>query len=321
MRKLFYTIFLVSLFFISCEDELNPFGEVKDKYVVNLILRGDTTYQAATLLKSFAVEGFDPYANKEDQTVKGADIRVWQGDSVYVFKEITTDSLDNSRYQGSSTIYVNDKFRMDEKSADIEVEVLLPFGKRLKAFSKTPPPVDFDVQNSTATITGLEDKISMYWTGVGGEVYYQSRLVIRYFKESENRSVSHKIIVPIRYEQKDGTLTAIHEKPSTNIAFFKQRNIIDQTMELIAEPGVLNKLEYAVDAAYFEILSLDKPLSNYYISTNSELDGFSIRVDGTDFTNIDGGFGIFGSYRFQEKRIKIFREYIESFGYQAANPD
>jgi hypothetical protein len=62
---------------------------------------------------------------------------------------------------------------------------------------------------------------------------------------------------------------------------------------------------------------LDRNLSAYYSSVAKIGDSFSLRLDEVDFSNIEGGFGIFGSLNVQ-KLVMFFREgYLEeNFGYR-----
>jgi hypothetical protein len=68
-------------------------------------------------------------------------------------------------------------------------------------------------------------------------------------------------------------------------------------------------------SARFELLSFDEHLSNYYSSTHGYLDEFSIRLDETVYSNIEGGMGIFGSYYKSERLFPIYASYIASYGF------
>lgn len=320
MKKI-VTGFLMSLLFLfsSCSEDLNPISEYKEVYIVSLVMRGSTTHQVATLVKSYDVNGFDPYQNVTEPSVSGADIRVWQGDSVYVFNQSVVDRVDTSRYNQPKIIYENNSFIMNEQPGDLEVEVLLPFGKRLKGFTRTPSKIQID-ESSITTIPSSRTPFGVFWSSTDGEIYYQCRLIIKYVKESDNREVLYQKVVPVSYKQAGDQIVEQYPKPSSQISYIMNQSMIDFAMQQIGEEFT-NKREIVIDAASLEILVFDKSLSSYFVSTNNELDGFSIKVDASDYTNIEGGFGIFGSYRYQEHNLKILREYIESFGYQVLNPD
>lgn len=316
MKNFIPIIVVLSLLILSCEENFNPIGEVRDQYVLTLVLRGDTTHQAATLYKNYSVDGFDPYSNTTEPSVHGADIRVWQGDSVYVFNEKEIDRGDDSRYSGTKVIYENNKFIMNENSSNIEVEVLFPLGKRMKAFSTTPQEIVIEQENSASAITGLNEFFRVVWSSGEGEIYYQPRLIITYQKASDPEDITYEKEVPISYNDDE----PIFARPSKDLIYIQSNEVLSRAMEEIGNEGG-GADNIFIDKGILKILVFDKVLTSYYISTNSELDGFSIKVDGTDFSNIEGGFGIFGSYRLVEYNMKVLREYIESFGYTALNPD
>ena len=55
MKKNLLFILLVGLL-ISCEENFEPFGDIKEKYALNCIIRGDTTFQIASLTRTYANE-------------------------------------------------------------------------------------------------------------------------------------------------------------------------------------------------------------------------------------------------------------------------
>jgi hypothetical protein len=76
-----------------------------------------------------------------------------------------------------------------------------------------------------------------------------------------------------------------------------------------------NKDHYIILTAIIDLLVFDRNLSGYYSSVASISDEFSIRLDEIDFSNIDGGFGVFGSYYKQSFVLFFDKLYVESFGY------
>ena len=75
MIKRITLVFIISsLFFISCEESFDPYGDYVEKFAFTCILRSDESKQYATLFRSYRPDSFDPYTYTEDPTVKGADI-------------------------------------------------------------------------------------------------------------------------------------------------------------------------------------------------------------------------------------------------------
>jgi virulence-associated protein VapD len=57
-------------------------------------------------------------------------------------------------------------------------------------------------------------------------------------------------------------------------------------------------------------------LSRYVSSTNQAFDDLTVTVNEADFTNVEGGLGIFGAYVNKiYDNIQFQENYIESFGY------
>ncbi|MFH1528125.1 MAG: hypothetical protein ABIG69_16080 [Bacteroidota bacterium] len=320
MKKEICVLIIASgLFGLSCSDDLNPTGDFKEKYILNLVMRGDTTLQYATLSSNYSVGGFDPYENTTDPAVSGADIRVWQGDSVYVFEETTVPRSADSRYSGDKIAYKNNSFALERYGRPIEVEVVLPHGKKLKGYSKTPEPIEFDLQN-TLSVPSEKDFFYFKWNTYEGQVYFEPRFIFNYVVSDGMNKESKTKIVPSRYHEVDGNIEPYFPKPSNNPLFSLSKAALDSAMIDISR-GNSQKQNYTIYNAYMEVLVYDKSLTSYYVSTNQALDGFSVKVDATDYTNIEGGLGVFASYRKQSLKVKLLRNYIESFGYKAGVPD
>ena len=64
-----------------------------------------------------------------------------------------------------------------------------------------------------------------------------------------------------------------------------------------------------------QLIVYDPNLSTYYSSMQEATDGFTVRLDQPDYSNVTGGFGIFGSYVRTELKVKFTKEYLKTFGY------
>src|SRR3989339_1696422 len=127
--KKYLPIILLFIIFVSCEENFEPFGNLNNKYALNCIIRGDTTFQVATLTRTYGNDNYNPYSNTVDPNVKGALIRVWNGDSVVIFRDTTFNRQDDSKYQTSYNAYYTNKFQLVGNK--LEIEAILPNGMRL----------------------------------------------------------------------------------------------------------------------------------------------------------------------------------------------
>ncbi|OGU55237.1 MAG: hypothetical protein A2V66_01080 [Ignavibacteria bacterium RBG_13_36_8] len=317
MRKLkliFLSMFVIAIV-SSCEEDFNPYSEFKEKFVFNCVIRGDTTFQFATLDRIYVVDGLNPYDNHEDPSVKGAVIKIWFGDSVKIFKEDSVLRSDTLRYHTPFSYYFNDNF-VPPQNSTLDVEVLLPNGKRLTSSIQTPRKAIISAIESDFSLPVADrDYIKMRWAIEVTEVVYVPRLYIPYFKNENGINVRYLKQIPISYEKVGDQYIPNNPVPSTNVALAYDMDVIDRAMQEISE-GDPNKENYTILGAIFEVLALDDFLSKYYTSTAFNVEEFSIkRVDQTDFTNINGGYGIFGCHFKTRYSIKIKHDYIESFGY------
>ena len=64
-----------------------------------------------------------------------------------------------------------------------------------------------------------------------------------------------------------------------------------------------------------ELIIYDEYLSNYYSSIQQGLDGFTVKLDNPDYSNIKGGLGIFGSYIKKDYTIGFKPSFLQSVGF------
>src|SRR5690606_8715672 len=100
------------LIFNSCSDVFNPMGEFKEKFILNCLLRSDSTYQIATLTTNYSTGSIDPSSHNIYSFVEGADVRVWFNDSVYLFRDTIITSAGTSNNKLPERFYYSDKFKI-----------------------------------------------------------------------------------------------------------------------------------------------------------------------------------------------------------------
>jgi len=299
----------------SCEEEFNPYGEFKESYIFNCIIRGDTTFQIATLDRNYVADGLNPYDNHVDPALKGAVVRIWYGDSVKILKYGEMQREDTSRYTTPFSYYYADNF-LPPANTNMEVEVLLPNGKKLNSSTHVPEAVYISNIYSDKIIPPVDkDYLQMRWALEKTNQIYVPFLYINYFKKVNGVNIRHRMEVPVHWEKSGDLYLPKYPIASDAVAIIYEMDVIDIAMEQISA-GDPNKSDYTILAATFHVLALDDFLSTYYSATNIASSGFSIKLDETDFTNIDGGYGIFGSFTMSKYAAKFTHRYIESFGYK-----
>lgn len=309
---LLFSVLLLTL--SSCDQSLNPKGNYYEKYVLNCILSGDTTYQVAVISHSYEVNGFDPYKNTTDPALTGADLRLWYNDSVYVFRDSTVTRLGKSRYDDSLKIYYLKNIHIDFNKP-IEIEALLPNGRRLKSSTTSAKEIIFDNDISSKVIPPVNSTLDLVqWNQDDQTAFYLPRFIVTYYKKVNGVPEKHTIEIPIRYVQQNGVYVPVYATASAQTSVVYDPDIIKRALLSISE-GDPDKNNYSVLISnQVNVLALDENLVRYY-SANNQDNNFTVRLDENDFSNIDGGFGVFGSYVLKSYTLRFVPEFITELGY------
>jgi len=301
--------------FISCEEDFNPYGDYIEKFAFTCILKSDQHFQTATLFRSYRPDGYDPLAYTEDPSVIGADIRIWYNDSVFVFRDTSVTRVDTTRYKTPLRYYYNDNFVVGYRKP-IELEVLLPNGKRLRSSSVTPDQIDFNDESAVLIPSGTKQIVQVIWNIQDAETYFLPKMTFRYKQNINGQIVEKSKDVPIKYVDQSGDLVPVYPVPSALVTVVYDLSAITKTLEEISE-GDPNKQGYSIyQKLIFTVTALDLPTSRYVSSTSGTIDDLTVSVDVSDYTNIEGGFGLFGSYSMQNyTKLRFLEDYIETFGY------
>jgi Domain of unknown function (DUF4249) len=321
MKKisLYLIIFILGIFILGCEENFSPKTNFVQKYALNCVVRGDTSFQAASISMSYDVSGYDPNTNHNDPFLSGAQIRIWDGkNNVYFFRDSSVVRADTTRYDTPFHFYYLDGFQ--PKALDsLEILAILPDGKQLHAYTRVPQAVEFSLDSTMSDklvpVSGKSD-FTESWLANINTGWYLPRLSLYYRKLINGTEVSMNKEIPLKYETVNGKLEAQYPKPArlNNITY--QDQYLDSVMVQISI-GDQNKSHYRIMAAILDIIVFDDNLSKYYSSMNGYYDDYTVRVDVSDYSNIIGGFGIFGSYIKVSKLVNITKNYIHSFGYKA----
>ena len=323
MKKIIFLLAAAVSFasFISCDDQVNPKTDFKEVYALNCIIKGDTSYQIATISRSYDVSGYNPMINTTDPFIAGATVKVFYNDSVFVFRDTSVARTNDPRYTTPIHFYYNTKLR-PEYTKPIAIQAVLPDGKVLTAQTQTYSLNLFYFSSASTVIPpeGLfSNAIQFSWgylsqTNTNKAInYYAPELIISYAKIVNGARVEMQKKVPTHYSNDQLPLYPPVQANINSMSF--ENAAIDKAMAEISE-GDADKQNYIIEKATFRLFVLDKNLSIYYAAQKTFLDEFSIRFNEPDFTNIDGGLGIFGTYNVRQMDLKIKDAYILSFGYR-----
>lgn len=309
-----FTLLVLLFGLLSCEDDFSPKNEFQEKYVLSCIVRGDTTRQIAVVTRSYDVPGYNPYSNTTDPALDGAYIRIWYQDTVYTLKDTVVDRIDTTRYDTPVKIYTIDNFQ-PELNSELEIEALMNNGRRLRAFTTLPQTFKFNY-NSDSSIPGSEEgEVTVGWYTASNKMMYLPQLKVYWYRKSIGIQDVRKLEIPLDYVNSEGSEVAYYPPASKSLGVTYKMDVINKALESISE-GFENKEDFYIIFARMEVIAMDENLASYYASTSVGGDNFSVRLDEADYSNVEGGYGIFGSYIKKSTSISFDSDYIRSFGYK-----
>ncbi|MGA7837693.1 MAG: DUF4249 family protein [Ignavibacteriaceae bacterium] len=313
--KIVYIIIsALTLLTYSCNEQISANAPFRERYILNGIIKGDTTFQVVTLSHSYQPEGLDPLEYTNDPVIKNANVNVYYDFKVYHMRDTVIVRTDTSRYSDSLRFYYNDKLK-PEPGKVIEIDAFLPNGLLLQSSTETPDLPSygfFDSKSNNLVPPSFGTDIRIFWKDLGGVVYVPDLNINYYVKDD---TLLHKTRLPLIDISKGGTVKEIFPTPSRNNFITLNLETIKRTLNKIPTGG-RSKKDYSITNIMLDMIIYDKFLSNYYSSIKQGLDGFTVKLDSPDFSNIQGGFGIFGSYVKTNYKISFQPEFLESLGFR-----
>ena len=309
MKKLLLIILFIFLV-ISCSEDFEPYGNLQDDFVLNCIIKGDTSFQTLTLAKSYLVNGMDPYSSTTDPNVYGAVIHIWNGDSVAIFRDTLLERPEGSKFNYPYQVYYTTNFKPNP-AYPVEIEARLTDGRKVKSSSIPPKPVAFTYIEKTIPVEGKQS-VRFSWNDGILDQSYITKLSVNYIKYENGVAKNMFAEIPLEFVKKDDNYVAINPSVTNSNVLSVNMETVTRVMESISA-GDDNKENYEIHYVILQVLSLDKNLSAYYNSTARNKDAFSVKLDETDYSNIAYGLGVYlkGTYS-----IPFKPDYIRSFGYK-----
>lgn len=313
MRKLIFILaLLISAFLVSCEDSFSPYAPFTADYILNGIIRGDTSYQVITLSKSYQPDGPDPLGYKQDPAITGARIEIYYDNMVFALRDSSITRMDTIHFNTPFSFYYLKDFKPGINKK-ISIKAFLPDGTSLEASTITPSisfadfirednfGYDFPPDTGRSLIIRWNDK---------GPYSYDPDINLNYKVDGD--SVLHKIALPLRYDERGAPVYSMPERD--NFIVIDTSSIGKTLGALVAKYG--GKSGIKIKNITMDLLVYDEDLSAYYSSLEFGLNGFTVRIDDPDFTNVKGGLGIFGSYVSTRFTTDIDDQYLKKLGFE-----
>ncbi|MGB8316642.1 MAG: hypothetical protein WCE54_00860 [Ignavibacteriaceae bacterium] len=298
--------FIITISIISCENNFTPVINFKKQYALNCIIRGDTALQYAAILQSFVNENF----NKESAFISGAVLKLNYDGRDYFFSDTSSGVPDNIRYYYLKNLNL-------EKGKQLKIEADLPDGTVLKSSTQTPDPgiLIFEGDKNIPP-DNLSDVFSINWRLFnydGESLYYKPFLYIEYRKYVNGTMVYMKKEVPVQYNLVNEKFIPVYPAISMNNSIEYPLDAINKTLKDLQETDSVSN--HDILNANFVLWIFDKNLATYISSTEGFQEDFSLRIEAADFTNVQGGYGIFGSFLKYETNIQFNPYALKLSGY------
>ena len=307
MKKLvlIIVIFFSEMFFISCEEDFNPYGEFVQQYALNCIIKIDSTRQVATLSRSYDLHNSSPDDIDFDPFVSGALVQLIYRDSVYIMRDTLIQRTDTSRFQFDQRAYYIDGLKPTSPNS-IEIIATIQEGVVLSSKINLVPS---QYITSSPGFVSIDTDISFLWQPYIEGLWHLPRLKIVYTKLDEYPGQLYTVEVPTIFINSNPYYPSV----SRTISVGYSKEALEYKMREISKDDPM-KQNYKFYYLTFELLSFDEFLSSY-ITLSGGFDELSIRLDEINYSNINGGFGIFGSYKKQSRNVTFDSEYIKYLGY------
>jgi len=303
---------LTTLLLYSCEVPLNLDAPFRQRYVLNGIMRNDSSIQYVTITKSYRpANDNNPSTDTSDKSVTGAYVNIWYMDTAYTLR----DSSVVSQNKDSVHFYYIKNVK-PEPGQNIEIQALLPNGLLLRSNTTLPDVSAYNYfdSNDDIVVPPVDGRsyIYVYWQPLG-DVYYQPRIMIDYYIKGSSVLYQHQ--VPLLYTSQNDNSVPIY--PSHIKYNFLKVDVatISKALNEIAKDDQ-DKLNYNIADIDVQLIVYDANLATYYSSLQNSVDDFTVKVDPSDYTNIQGGYGFFGSFSRTDYYIRFNAKYLNDLGYE-----
>lgn len=295
----------------GCENPFSPKGPFQDRLVVYSILSPGSTIQYVRVFTTYNPPGFNPLESTSSNQIANASVSISSGGSVIAFRDTVLPRTELGRYQDSIRAYVAFPVNL-VRGAVYTLTVSAPSYDTVTATMTIPDQGFLDIANKPAVTDPVKVPEDITINAIPKEE--EQGHVVRLFLEYEiaaNPGVFLTEEVPAlitNYKDCttfDATYPEIRRKQAGNIRetwTFPQQNYQRAILKVLKEhePQVVN-----FHRVFATMTQADQNLYSYLSLVNGFNDQFSIRVDRPNFTNIRGGFGLFGSFTIDSTSVSV----------------
>lgn len=301
---------------LGCEEDFSPLGDYHEQYAVTAQLNIDSSSHIILISKSSAQHLSNDPNEFVFNHLSGAEVKVFVGENVFLFQEVL-NTADNQKINSKIIAYYEYDGIIPGYNNNLRLAVLTPDGDRLSAETKTTKKLFFDVTKSAQVFPPESEAVNfieIIWDTTRKELYSYKNFYFTFYRMIDGEFKRFTREIPSDFVKSGKEPVAQYFRFNNQTGFAAQKEAVEKTLLSISESDE-NKSSYFIGRIYLEVYQMDEVLSRYYSSVGAELDQYSVQIGMNDYTNIKGGFGVFGSYSKNVFIIPIQWEYIRSLGY------
>ncbi len=312
----FFITITAALFVYSCNNTFSPNAPFRQRYDLTGIIRSDTSLQIVTLTRSYEpADGYNPLTNTQDPAVIGARVNMWYRDTLYPMRDTTIVRTDTSHYKDSVHCYYVNNLK-PEGNQYVDIEALVPKGFLLQSSTKLPDVGQYNFFSGESDVSvppdNGNDYVTVKWAKLDNTIYSPKIYIIYYTNGS---SVERKLEVPLYFVSDNGVQKPVYPKQTDVNSVQVNMSAIGKILNEVPQNG-LNKKDFSIAGLEVEVVVYSVSLSTYYLSLQNGLNSYTVTLDKPDYSNVQGGYGIFGSYVRIDYNIKFTRDYLKSLGFE-----
>jgi hypothetical protein len=285
------------LLFTSCNDSFSPKAPFQHQLVVYSVLSTDRDIQFVRVYTNYDVSGFDPFQNKLDTPVSGAQVVVTGPHGSYALKDTLLPRHDTSRYKSPIAAYAG-RWRA-EQGQTYTLTVNAPGIGSTSATVTTPGSAQTIYwikggmldRPDTYQVTDYVGASTRFWQSTKAFTY---QMVIEYVFLDAGEWKEESIEVPIAASTNFSYVVypSVYKVQTYAWGVYYKDPYV-KTLNRVAKLHAGTKLIF--NRIVLRFLQLDQNWYDYYGTLREIQDPFSIRLDEPDFTNLSNGYGLFGA--------------------------
>ncbi|HTY39335.1 MAG TPA: DUF4249 family protein [Bacteroidota bacterium] len=286
----------------GCKESLEPKGPYNQALVVYSIVSNRSDSLFVRVYSTYNPPGVNPLETTADTDIKNALVNMTADSVSYTLSNVVIPRTDKSRYGTDINGYLARPFHYSD-GTNCTLTVTSPSGK---ASASVTLPGSGLVEATNGFILKAPDK---YDEDIAARVRLSSvtqgyllRIYVEFDAVVNTRKVHIRTEIPkaIRSTSETGFVydypilqrKMMDPVPVYEVVFFGLDAYKAFLLDQVALYG-----EIKLTSATFIMTQVEINLYKYYNIANGFLDQYSIRTDLPDYTNINGGYGIFGAMR------------------------